>query len=153
MLSVESQFRSAWSGDGMSPDVRGIYKVVITTQSDTNYQQYRSVLFPITTFLTSVNANWYRANIENEQDRWIEAARICNLGDHWGEIKFCSNTEPRCYLCSIVKLSYDFSVGLFTTEAPLRFVYMLSSALKLLSNSFRSVLGQTYTRMMEILPG
>ena len=127
----------------MSPDVRGIYKVVITMESDTNYQQYRSVLLPIATFLTSVNANWYRANIGNEQGRWIEAPRNCGLGDHWGRTEFCSNTEPWCYLCSIVKLSYDFSVGLFTTEAPLRSVYMLSSALKLLSNSLLLILGQT----------
>ena len=147
ILSVKSQFQDAWSGNERSPEVRAIYEVVRTKVNDTKYGQYLSVLLPIATLLTLIDAHGYSDRIEgarslasdvtergNEQHKWIGSRRRCLLGDG-GVTDFCQDTS--CELCYTTKLSLG-NMRITATASSSRYVPMLSSA-KLLSNSFCSV--------------
>ena len=148
ILSVRSQFQDAWSGDERSPEVRAIYEVVRTKVNDTKYGQYLSVLLPIATFLTLINAHGYSDRIEgarslasdvtergNEQHKWIGSRRKCLLGDE-GMTDFCQDTS--CELCYTTRLTLG-NMRITATASSSRYVRMLSSALELLSNSLCSV--------------
>ena len=162
ILSVKSQFQDAWLGNERHPDVHAIYEVVRTRENDTKYKQYLSVLLPIVTFLASVNANWYSDRVEaarnfaaegeergNEQNRWIGPLRSCPLGDR-GKTDFCPNTS--CELCYIIQLTPG-NMRITATASSSRSVRMVSSALKLLSNSLCSVSRAHLHSNNETIPG
>jgi hypothetical protein len=82
----------------------------------------------------------------NENRRWHGTKRRCYIGDD-GETEPCS--DPLCYLCGIIKNSFDiacsyrnrnfkrFGVGIYTSSTSSKFVpQYLSSVLELLLNNF-----------------
>ena len=50
-LSVASQFRQKWMHSAQCPEVRAVYKIVSTTASLTNYEQYLYVRLIVVSFL------------------------------------------------------------------------------------------------------
>jgi hypothetical protein len=96
--SAEKQFKHTWRHNTACPDVKAVYKIIVTEASLTQYQEY----------LESVEA---RGNFValgkskgNENRRWHGTKRKCNLGDP-GNNTFC--TDQECPLCCIIQSSFD----------------------------------------------
>ncbi|KAF9790498.1 hypothetical protein BJ322DRAFT_999170 [Thelephora terrestris] len=95
---VEKQFKQSWRHETVCPEVKAIYKIVVTNAIMGPYQEY----------LESVEAQWgFVAQGKprgNENRRWHGTRRKCTLGDPGNEA-LCA--DPGCSLCCIIRESFD----------------------------------------------
>ena len=149
---VEKQFKHTWRHKTTCPEVKAVYKIVVTDASMTQYQQYLYEWFPVVFGLVLIHWVSCRSdNVEargnfvsmgksrgNENRRWHGTRRKCRLGDT-GYQTFCADME--CALCCIIQMSFDlkffkaatgwgrFGRGIYTTSTSSKFVSTQSNGL------------------------
>lgn len=147
MHPVASQFKQKWLHNNKPvPEVRAVYKIVITRANMARYERYLSVAYIAVNSLTLTDARGYSNRVEskgnfaaqsktrgNENRRWHGTTRKCNIGDK-GMTNFCSS--PSCSLCCIMRTSFDlscfakktnfgrFGAGIYTSSTSSKFVHM-----------------------------
>jgi len=96
--SVEKQFKDTWRHKTTCPEVKAVYKIVVTDASMAQYQKYLDGVESKGNFVAMGKSRG------NENRRWHGTRRKCNLGDI-GHHTFCADME--CALCCIIQLSFD----------------------------------------------
>lgn len=96
--SVVSQFKLTWRHNTTCPEVKAVYKIIVSEASLKQYQQYLEDVESRNNF-TGVGKTR-----GNENRRWHGTKRKCYLGDP-GHTTFCA--EVGCSLCCIIKSSFD----------------------------------------------
>lgn len=96
--SVESQFKQTWRHKTTCPEVKVIYKIVVSEASLKQYQQYLEAVEARGNFIAMGKSRG------NENRRWHGTKRKCLLGDP-GHASFCA--DGACALCCIIKTSFD----------------------------------------------
>lgn len=96
--SVESQFKQTWRHTTACPEVRAVYKIIVTETSLRQYQQYLDSVEAKGNFVAMGKSRG------NENRRWHGTKRKCLLGNP-GYTSFCA--ESGCSLCCIIKSSFD----------------------------------------------
>ncbi|KAG1746930.1 hypothetical protein EDB19DRAFT_1688453 [Suillus lakei] len=99
--NVENQFFASWRHtDKVRPCVRHIYKIVIPSDIDQRYEDYRAKVESRGHFAGRRSSNGKTMTEGNEHRRWHGTKRDCNLGDP-GNSDLCSSSS--CALCSIIQ--------------------------------------------------
>lgn len=96
--SVEGQFNQTWRHNTNCPEVKAIYKIIVTEASLRQYQEHQENVEARGNFVALGKSRG------NENRRWHGTKRKCRLGDP-GYTSFCA--EAGCALCCIIKSSFD----------------------------------------------
>uniref|UniRef100_A0A0W0F9V8 PARP catalytic domain-containing protein n=1 Tax=Moniliophthora roreri TaxID=221103 RepID=A0A0W0F9V8_MONRR len=114
--SVADQFKASWRHPGTTcPQVKRVYKVILTPASSQAYENYKSSVEARGQFVAAGRSKG------NENRRWHGTRRECLLGDN-GQTQFCTSTT--CSLCCILRTSFDvtkaawgsFGQGIYTSS-------------------------------------
>ncbi|KAF9790510.1 hypothetical protein BJ322DRAFT_1104161 [Thelephora terrestris] len=95
---VQKQFTQTWRHKTTCPEVKAVYKIVVSEASMTQYQQYLDSVEVAGNYVAMGKSRG------NENRRWHGTKRKCRLGDSGNET-FCADAE--CALCNIIRTSFD----------------------------------------------
>ncbi|KAG1743473.1 hypothetical protein EDB19DRAFT_1633152 [Suillus lakei] len=115
--NIETQFYDSWRHtDKVRPSVRHIYKIIVSSNINKRYDNYRAKVESRGHFAGKLSSNGKAMTEGNENRRWHGTKRDCNLGDS-GNTNLCSSSS--CALCSIIQNGFKvrYSVAAVTTRS------------------------------------